>query len=284
MTRPAAATFLALLCLLTETPRAQPQAQEIKPVEARTPHGSRVWMYLPSPPPKDQRLACVLVPPAGSRLFHGMALGDEDRAEQIPYVKAGFAVVSFDISGPSAASKDTKELRAAIRAFRDAEWGIRDAFEALAVAQARYPQIDRNRVYVAGHSSAGTLALQIASSTNRVSACIAFAPICDIGKRLGPDFLATLEQWVPGVALGLRKASPTNRAANLNCPVFLFHSSDDDNVSPDDVISFKNTLLRRRAPVEYVQVNSGGHYHSMLEQGIPRAIKWLTRIDQESKK
>jgi len=174
-------------------------------------------------------------------------------------------------------------MRNAISAFRDAEWGIRDAFEALALAQKKCPQIDRDRVYVAGHSSAGTLALQIASSTNRVKACAAFAPVCDIAQHLD-SFMAVLDQWVPGIASGLREASPNNRIAKFNCPVFLFHAMDDSVVTPPAVIAFKDDLLRKGVTAKYVAVNSGEHYDSMIEQGIPQAIQWLKEIDAEATK
>ncbi|MDB6109866.1 MAG: hypothetical protein JWR69_1616, partial [Pedosphaera sp.] len=228
-------------------------------------------------------LACVLVPPAGSPLIHGLK-GPTDRPEQIPYVKAGFAVVSFDISGATTATSDSKELRDAIRAFRNAQLGVNDAFEALAIARAKYPQIDRDRVYVAGHSSAATLALQIASSTNRVRACVAYAPVCDFEERFGAKWIETLDEMVPGMARTLRVAAPKNRVSEFHCPLFLFHALDDSNVSPATVIAFKNDLVRKGVAVDYIAATSGDHYDSMIRQGIPKAIQWLKRIDDAAKR
>ena len=57
----------------------------------------RVWYYQPEK--AAEKLALVLVPPAGSTLFVGMDLGDGDRPEHYPYARAGFAVASFDIDG-----------------------------------------------------------------------------------------------------------------------------------------------------------------------------------------
>jgi hypothetical protein len=31
--------------------------------------------------------------------------------------------------------------------------------------------------------------------------------------------------------------------------------------------------------VEYIEVESGDHYDSMIEGGIPRAVQWLKKID-----
>lgn len=181
--------------------------------------------------------------------------------------------------GSAGETSNTKELRAAMRSFQDAQWGIKDAFEALALAQAKYPQIDRKRVYVAGHSSAATLSLQIASSTNHVSGCVAFAPVCDLEQRLGSKTMTLLDAWVPGTAVSLKAASPGSRVDGFKCPMFLFHALDDDNVSPASVIAFKNQLVRKGVKVEYVSAPSGGHYDSMLNQGIPAAIRWLKQVD-----
>src|SRR5687768_9302898 len=71
------------------------QVQEVTLQRGAVP--MRVWYYQPEK--AADKLALVLVPPAGSTLFVGMALGDGDRAEHYPYVKAGFAVASFEIDG-----------------------------------------------------------------------------------------------------------------------------------------------------------------------------------------
>src|SRR5881394_3303720 len=163
--------LVMILAFITISASAQKRIDSISPMELRTKGGARVWVYLPEGAATNKQLPCVLVPPAGSRLFVGMHLSPEDQAEQVPYAMAGFIVVSFDISGPSSETSNTKELLTAMRSFQDAQWGIKDAFDALAVAQAKYTQIDGKRFYVAGHSSAATLSLQIASSTNQVSGC-----------------------------------------------------------------------------------------------------------------
>src|SRR5262245_35182109 len=78
----------------------QTQGSDLKPIELQTARGNQVWIYLPMGASTNTPLACVLVPPAGTPLFHGGRLSEEDRAEHLPYVTAGFAVVAFDLSGP----------------------------------------------------------------------------------------------------------------------------------------------------------------------------------------
>src|SRR3954464_10396431 len=100
-----------VLLSLASLASAQKQNASISPVELQTKSGGHVWIYLPEASSTNERLPCVLVPPAGSPLFVGMRLSQDDRVEQLPYAKAGFVVVSFDISGPSSETRNTPQLR-----------------------------------------------------------------------------------------------------------------------------------------------------------------------------
>jgi dipeptidyl aminopeptidase/acylaminoacyl peptidase len=250
----------------------------VEPTELRAAGGGRIWVYLPPDSAKAASLPCVLVPPAGSRLFHGMTLGSGDRAEHLPYVAAGFAVVSFDISGPWAEEGTSAELTKAVSSFVKARCGVTDALAALDTALSRYPQIDPKRVAVAGHSSAATLALQIASSSTQFQACVAYAPTLDVEGRLGPKVFGVIDQLTPGGAAVVRQYSPVNRVADIHCPVFLFHAEDDASVSAESLATFRDALQRRGQSVTLVTVPSGGHYQSMIEQGIPQGIAWLQKL------
>src|SRR5436190_14838996 len=76
----------------------------------------RLWVYLPDPLP-TAKLPCILIAPAGSRMFHGMALADGDRAEHLPYVKRDFAVIAYEIDGPLPDRPNDSRARAALQAF-----------------------------------------------------------------------------------------------------------------------------------------------------------------------
>src|SRR5579871_2614816 len=80
---------------------SQPLAPGVSFTEVMLPRPkpARLWIYLPSPPPAG-KLPCVVIAPSGSALFSGMKLQDGDRAEHLPYVRAGFAVIAYDIDGP----------------------------------------------------------------------------------------------------------------------------------------------------------------------------------------
>ena len=119
----------------------------------------RVWIYLPSPA-KAGPLPVVLIAPAGSRMFHGMALAKGDQPEHLPWAKAGFAVVAYDLSGQINDSMTEAQFKNAARQFTDSKFGIADAHNALTYALSAMPQLDARHVIAVGHSSAATIALQ----------------------------------------------------------------------------------------------------------------------------
>ena len=269
------ALCLGLLVQFAGKVTAKEPEGTVVPVELRSKSGGRVWVYLPTNTPPGAKAALVMVPPAGSRLFHGMSLSDGDRDEHIPYVDSGLAVVSFDISGPWPETNTPEAQRKALREFANAKGGLTDARAALLLALEKFPQLDGQRVYVAGHSSAGTLALQMAAALPNVRGCIAFAPITDIEARLGTRTLKALDSLSPGMAKFLHEASPANLAESIRCPVFLFHADDDSNVSAASIAAFQASLTAHHKPGVYVSTPSGGHYDAMIRSGIPKAISWI---------
>jgi dipeptidyl aminopeptidase/acylaminoacyl peptidase len=234
----------------------------------------RVSVYLPTRMPANKKLPTVLIAPAGSRLWHGMALGDGDRPEHVPYVREGFAVVAYEIDGPMAERPTAAQEAEAIVAFRNAKAGVDNAKAAIDYALAKVPQVDPRRIYVVGHSSAATLALQVAEQDERVAACVAFAPVVNVGDRLAP-VAAALDQRQPGTMDFLRQASPDANVARLKAPTLLFYAADDSRALTTTVAAFANELVKTNSNVKVITVPSGGHYTSMIKNGIPAAIAWL---------
>jgi dipeptidyl aminopeptidase/acylaminoacyl peptidase len=235
----------------------------------------KVWVYLPEPAPAAQ-LPCVLIAPAGTPLYLGMDLGDGDRPEHLPYVKAGFAVVSYELDGhvPNAEAAGDAKIIAGAKAFKNARAGLSNARAALDFALEKVPMIDPERIYAAGHSSAATLALLVASDDSRIKACVAFAPCTNVPRRLAPA-MAVLSKQVPGFSNFVKESSPNTHAAKIKCPVFLFHARDDRNVALNETEEFSDQLKKTNSQVTLVIAESGGHYDSMVKQGIPQAIEWL---------
>jgi dipeptidyl aminopeptidase/acylaminoacyl peptidase len=242
----------------------------------------RVWYYQPEKP--ADKLALVLVPPAGSTLFAGMNMGDGDRAEHYPYVKAGFAVASFDIDGnvPKVGKVSDAALLKGAREFRDAQAGLANAKTALDFVLAKAPNIDPDRIYIAGHSSAATLALLVAEHEPRIKACAAYAPITDVEERLA-EVIPQLDRSLPGYREFLRSSSPRTHADSLKCPVFLFYAQDDQDIFVRQCTDFAGVLKKTNARVTLVSASKGGHYKSMVGEGIPKGIEWLRQVEEEAR-
>ncbi|MCB9595253.1 MAG: prolyl oligopeptidase family serine peptidase [Sandaracinaceae bacterium] len=224
----------------------------------------RVWLYTPAM--VEGSLPLVVIGPAGSDLITGMALSEEDRPEHLPYAAAGLAVVSFDIDGG-----DTDgSVYAARRAFAGADFGVSNARAALDYALANEPRIDPARVYAAGHSSAATLALAFAAHEPRVHAVAAFAPVADLRA-----FLDDVQPYVGRSARAQAEAySPIHIASRIRVPVFLFDSTQD-GVVDGPAVDRLWTALPSNPASERMRVERGDHYGSMLDQGVPEAIRWL---------
>jgi hypothetical protein len=85
-----------------------------------------------------------------------------------------------------------------------------------------------------------------------------------------------LADFLPGSIEFLRRSSPITHVEHLNCPLFLFHAQDDSNVRVEGAIRMAEELRRLGKDVTLVTVPTGGHYHSMIDEGIPRGIEWLS--------
>jgi dipeptidyl aminopeptidase/acylaminoacyl peptidase len=239
--------------------------------------GTRVGVYLPELPPEG-KLPCVLIAPAGTPLIYGMNLAPGDQAEHIPYVRAGFAVVAYSLSGHVADPRSDAQVSEGVRAFMQADGGLVNARTALDYALARVGKIDPERVYAAGHSSAATLALLVAEHDPRIKACVAYAPVTDVPARLGPQTVNQVSRQIGGFKEFVERISPRTHLAKLQCPVFLFHARNDKTVPVAQSVTFYNDLKKTNPKVKLVEPPTGDHYPGMLKQGIPQAIAWLKKL------
>lgn len=238
---------------------------------------NKLWVYLPEEQ-SQQKIPCVLIAPAGTRLYHGITLAEGDRPEHLPYVRAGFAVIAYELDGPLARDPSSKAWFKAVSEFKNAEAGLNNARAALDYALAKIPQIDPSRIYTAGHSSAGTVSLLVAEREPRVRAAVAYAPASDVEKFLGETNVAALVSVIPDYREFLKRTSPYAGAKDLNCPLFLFHAEDDKVVGIAYSEDFVKEVSKHNSSVTFVRVAKGGHFNAMPNEGIPRAIEWLKAL------
>ncbi len=230
-------------------------------------------------------LGCILVAPAGTNLLVGSSLdGDDYHDETLPYAQAGYAVIQYSLDGNlDQDNVSTIVLQRSYLAFKQAEAGRANISNVWRFIKSEMPEINLNRVYTAGHSSAGTVSLLAAIHIPGLAGCIAYAP-CTDPEAFHADF-----KTVPGISAALpgyvefdRKNSPIRLANTLSKPLFLFQAKDDSVVSIEETKRFAAAVKKNNPAVEFVEVPSGDHYDPMIKQGIPAAIEWLKKVDSKS--
>ena len=263
------------------------KGQEVAPGVIRTQltykkanHTRTIWVYVPQNS-QGKKFPVILMGPAGTRLFHGTGLGQGDMKEELPYTSEGFAVVAYSLDGNLEEEDITsnKKVVQAATEFRNAQAGVLDGRDALDIVLAKFPQLDKNRVYAAGHSSAATLALNLAAYEPRIKGCLAYCACTDILSRLTPDgdstMIKDIGKSIPNYESFLKAHSPIEIANKIKCPVFLFASKADDNVPYTESETLAQKLKSTNSNVTLKLVSSGDHYTSMIEAGIPAGIAWL---------
>lgn len=265
-----AAFFVAFVTLAPAQAHAQ-RRYAYTTQELTLPNGAgRAWVYLPEQS-AGERIPVVLIAPAGSHLFDGMTLGDGDRPEHIPYARAGFAVVSFDI--PGMVRTDDEVVQGA-RQFKAGGGGVPNARAALALALASNPRLDANNVFVAGHSSAGTMALTLCALLENLRGCVAYAPDVDLLTSLD-EAIDILEPYVPGERAFIASISPIELVSRIRSPVMIFNAQDDDVVPVAAIPAYVQRAEQAGVDVDRIVVDRGGHYQSMIDRGIPAGITWM---------
>lgn len=245
----------------------------------------RLRLYLPREQAARRSLGCVLVGPAGSNLISGKPLdGPEHEDETVPYVRAGLAVVHFSLDGPieDLQQASDQDMAQAYAKFRAAGAGLVNARNAMAYVIQHVPEVDPGRIYIAGHSSAGTLALLFAEHEPSLRGCIAYAPASAV-----PEYLTQLANdprmsvLLPGIKPFVIQAAPITHVRTLSCPVFLFHGQGDENTPFGQSVTFVDTAKALGKEVTFSLVPDPHHYNAMAQKGVPLAIDWLRTRFQE---
>ena len=151
--------------------------------------------------------------------------------------------------------------------FSAAEGGLINGKNAIEYVLAKVPEVDPQRLYVAGHSSAATFALLFAEHEARIKGCIAYAPLADLFAR-APGQQAAAESLFPGIA----RLSPDAHAELLSCPLFLFHAEDDSNVPINISRRFAEEVRATNPHVTFYTVPRGNHYDSMMSPRHPQGL------------
>lgn len=228
------------------------------------------WVYQPKPLPA--KLGLVLVAPSGSSMLSGKALSSDERAEHLPYVRAGFAVVAYSLDGDMPAGVSDAQATAALSAYQASRAGVENAGAAIDLALEKLPGIDGSLVFAAGRGSAGAHALLLAAEEPRVRGAVAFAPVTRLTGDVG--VVVAVDKALPGYAKFIRWSLPDNRVYDVRVPLFIHQSSDDEVVRASHTDAYVERLRAAEKAVTYVR-GQGDHVTASVEHGLPQAIAWL---------
>ncbi len=243
--------------------------------------GGRTFLrvYLPPGEHPDGSLPCVLVPPSGTFLMAGsQVVVPPQNPEHSSYVRAGYAVITFSLDGimgdPETASPAL--LASAYRQFQAAFAGLTNARIAFLFARKELSAVDPKRIYIAGHSSAATLALLYAAHDPELAGCIAYAPVTDVEEHLAKAVETLNPQLFPGLKEFSRRSSPKTHAARIRCPVFVYHATGDTVAPFASTKAFCDRLRALGKDITFVEGNGSDHYETMISEGIPAGLEWLS--------
>jgi dipeptidyl aminopeptidase/acylaminoacyl peptidase len=84
-----------------------------------------------------------------------------------------------------------------------------------------------------------------------------------------------MDRFIPGYTAFASSRSPLRHVSEFNCPVYLFHADDDSMVPLADNVKFSAAMKAAGKRIAFVRVATGDHYQSMIDEGIPRGIKYM---------
>lgn len=209
----------------------------------------------------DKRLAKAAPKPAVLFLHGGFAFGDDDWAQAQPFRDAGYITMLPMLRGENG-------LPGSYSMFYDEVEDVLAAADALA----KLPGVDPKRLYVAGHSVGGTLAMLAAMSSSRFRAAASFSGSPDqVHWSRGQLQLIPFDPKDPRE---FQMRSPLAFPRSFKCPVRLFYGSDE--------FLFKNPSekmaeLATAAGLDVQAFEVEGDHISAVEPAMQQAIQFFNK-------
>jgi dipeptidyl aminopeptidase/acylaminoacyl peptidase len=164
------------------------------------------------------------------------------------------------------------DLEPYTKAYIEADGGLVNGRVAIDYALENLPEVDPDRLYACGHSSAGGQALALSWEDKRIRACCAYDSSIDIVRWWDNPAMAFLIPDLPDFAT---RKSALVHAEDFRCPVLIFHAEDDSVVPFHDAERLCEKLHQFGKDVTFEHVPTGDHYDGMIQDGIPDGIKFM---------
>ncbi|WP_310489482.1 hypothetical protein, partial [Chamaesiphon sp. VAR_69_metabat_338] len=258
---------------------------EYQVVFNRGTHMSGFFIYIPTHPAKS-KIPCIFVAPSGTTPLYGQKLEPMRREEYIEYIKAGYAVMAYDVDGAiqdmSKANEEPllrdpdKIVTYRLKEHKASDGGVLNTKLAIDYAIARIPQIDPNAIYTGGTGSGGTIALMAAAADNRVKGAIVFNPVTDIPKKF-PRLIENISKVVTRYPEAIERFSPYQNALKINKPLFIFQDDISTMNSAEDTNSFIELVSKSNSAVTFFHtpVPPDFRYTIQPPAGNKQSIEWL---------
>jgi dienelactone hydrolase len=255
-------------------------------------YSDNLWILLPPRMPSEAGAVtpgsqgCVFFVPTNGMICGGMYLAEEDLVDCAPYAEAGFIVIAYEVDGFIYDADDPFEVQQEYAHYKASRAGLVNAEHAIQYVLARLPEVDPGRLYAAGHSMSGSLALRLAAHDDRITGCVAYAPEIDLSPYWNDGREQALNDQLgddEAVAF-LDHYSPFIQEEQIQCDLFLFHARDDELVEFHVTQSYAERMAELPGrELEFHIANSGGHSDAMRDEGIPAGVQFLRKIDAKKR-
>ncbi len=244
--------------LIKQTPAPQTWRPYTMPDDARAidyeSSGLRLKAWM-SRAPSDGNHPAVLF------LHGGGAFDADDWRMSQPFRDAGFIVMT-----PILRAEDGQP--GSYSMFYDEVDDVLAAAELLA----RQPGIDAKRIYLAGHSAGGTLALLAALTSHRFRAAASFSGDPDFESFVALPGAEAIIPYAPGDPAELRMRSALVFATSFKCPTRMFWGDEESGVGEGNRAA-ANRAKSAGLDVEAIEVP--GDHHTMVVPASARAIAFF---------
>ncbi|RKG95033.1 peptidase [Corallococcus carmarthensis] len=223
----------------------------------------------PAPTPPKELFEVVRYPaPLGSNAAYVTPVREGAKRPAVVWIHGGFNWGLDDFAwAPSPRSNDQSA-----RAFREAglvlmlpslrgsddnpgasEYFLGEVDDVVAAIDfvAQRPDVDPARIYVAGHSTGGTMALMAAVLSPRLKGAYAFGPVGDVS---GYARYVPLLAQATGTELWLR--NPVNYVEHLRVPTQVIEGSDQGNMGAFESLR----TAAKKAPLSFLAVPGATHF------------------------